>query len=137
MAAPSTPEDGTPSSAPIPSAATAASPTKAHIGAIEGQGPFAQFIVRYRDGSPTFGNPATVPARASAAAASSGLTGVDRKPLQLLWQRRLGVGADVVRVERPLDRDEASRLMQAFAADPEVEYIEIDGIVTHQSRAGI
>lgn len=109
----------------------------AQIGEIVGDGPFVQFIVKYRDDSPPFKNQDEVQARADASGTTSGLSGTDGTPLKLSWQRRLGVGADVIRAERPLDRDEARRLMQSFAADSQVEYIEIDGIATHQQRSGI
>ncbi len=136
MAAPETTNDGPPS----PTAQEEARPLSAataQVGEISGQGPFIQFIVKYRENSPTFGNQAGVQARANAAAANSGLTGSTQQPLKLIWQRRLGVGADVLKAERALDRAETQQLMQAFASDPDVEYIEIDGIVTHQSRSGI
>ncbi|MGH8076168.1 MAG: hypothetical protein ACREPE_02430 [Lysobacter sp.] len=136
MAAPGgTTDNGTPSPPPAADAAVDA-PAKAQVGGIEGQGPFIQFIVKYRDTSPTFQNEGGVQARANASAANSGLTGADRQPLKLIWQRRLAVGADVLKAERPLDRAETWQLMQTFATDPEVEYIEIDGIVTHQNRIG-
>ena len=137
MVAPGTSNDyGTPSLTPTAEAGVGG-PNKAQVGGIEGQGPFIQFIVKYRDSSPTFRNETGVQARANASIASSGLAGVDRRPLQLLWQRRLGVGADVLKSERGLDRDEVAQLMQGFASDPEVEYIEIDHIVAHQRRSGI
>lgn len=123
---------------PTPGGETSAgNPVQPHVGEIEGQGPFAQFIVKYRDNSSTFTDESSVQARADASGADSGLVGLDRQPLKLTWQRRLAVGADVLKAERPLDRDEARKLMQAFASDPQVEYIEIDGIVTHQQKMGI
>lgn len=135
MAAPAnTTDSDTPS--PTTGEPSAAGPNKAQVSAIEGQGPFIQFIVKYRDHSSTFQNQTGVQARANASGASSGLTGSGRQPLKLIWQRRLAVGADVLKAERPLDRAEAWQLMQTFATDPEVEYIEIDGIVTHQNRIG-
>lgn len=123
---------------PVPSDETrAGNPAPAQVGAVEGQGPFVQFIVKYRDNTSAFRDEARVQARVDASSAGSGLTGSDRQPLKLIWQRRMGVGADVLKAGRPLDRDEAGQLMQAFASDPDVEYIEIDGIATHQKRMGI
>ena len=37
--------------------------------------------------------------------------------------------ADLFTVDRPLDRAEASALMQAFADDADVEYIEVDAMM--------
>ena len=48
-----------------------------------------------------------------------------RKP----W-RRLAVGADVVRADAKLDRAEAETLMRKLAADPNVEYVEVDRLNT-------
>ena len=137
MAAPgATTDNDTPP--PTPSGeAGVGNPAQAQVGEVEGQGPFVQFIVKYRDDSSTFQHEGSVQARANTSGAGSGADRSDRQPLKLIWQRRLAVGADVLKAERPLDRDEARKLMQAFAIDPQVEYIEIDGIVTHQKRMGI
>jgi serine protease len=87
-----------------------------------GAGPFQRFIVRYRDGSDPARAQGQVPARLARTAAAAKLS-----PAPVLrWQRRLAVQADVFVVDRPLDRDEAATLMHAFAADPDVEYIEVD-----------
>ena len=48
----------------------------------------------------------------------------------LQWQRRMGVGADVVAASVPLDRAQAQRLLERLAADPDVEYAEVDGMMT-------
>lgn len=42
--------------------------------------------------------------------------------------RRLAIGADVVVTDHGLNADQAARLMQALAADPSVEYVEIDSL---------
>ena len=39
---------------------------------------------------------------------------------------RLAVGADVVRTDRKLDSARAERLMRRLAANPDVEYVEVD-----------
>ncbi|RNF84130.1 hypothetical protein EER27_06905 [Lysobacter psychrotolerans] len=96
------------------------------VGTLNGDGPFQQFIVKYRGASAPGRDSAQVPARLAATAPSQGLA----------WQRRLGVEADVFRTARPLDRAQAQALMQRFAADPDVEYIEADGVVTHQPVLG-
>ncbi|GAB3105222.1 hypothetical protein GCM10027159_34500 [Lysobacter terrae] len=48
------------------------------------------------------------------------------KALGLHHLRRMGIGADVVRVDRKLDRVEAESLMRQIAADPDVEYVTVD-----------
>ena len=83
------------------------------------------FIVFYRAGSGPRSDQAEVPARLARTAAASGLSPAPA----LAWQRRLAVDADVFASDRPLDRDEAEALMQAFRRDPDVESIEIDGIM--------
>ncbi|MFD0739914.1 hypothetical protein ACFQZQ_11575 [Lysobacter koreensis] len=114
-------------------AMAAADPAAAQLGELAGDGPFQQFIVKYRDGSEPQLDEAAVQPRLDATAAGSSLGGVEAgRALALRWQRRLAVAADVVRAERPLDRAEAARLMQQFAVDPAVEYVEVDGIVSHQ-----
>jgi serine protease len=40
--------------------------------------------------------------------------------------RRMSLGADVVRIDRKLDRVDAETLMRQIAADPNVEYVEVD-----------
>src|SRR5690606_32196610 len=44
--------------------------------------------------------------------------------------RRLAGGPDVVSVDAPLDRVEAETLMRKLAADPNVEYVEVDRLNT-------
>lgn len=80
-----------------------------------------RFIVKYRDGS--------APARSAEAAKArlDAMPAVDG--VQLQWQRRLGVQADLFFTDRPLDANEAETLMQRFRADPDVEYIEADSMM--------
>ncbi|WP_457019542.1 MULTISPECIES: hypothetical protein [unclassified Luteimonas] len=89
---------------------------------LQGDGPFQRFIVRYRDDSAPARDKAEVPDRLARTAAEAKLS-----PTPVLrWQRRLAVEADVFAADRPLDREAASALMQAFRRDPDVEYIEVD-----------
>ena len=101
----------------------------AHVGELQGDGPYQQFIVKYRDGSAPASQEASVKARLDRTAGSSGLKS-GAGAVRLEHKLRLSVAADVFRADRPLSKAEAQKLMQAFAADPDVEYIEIDGIVT-------
>ncbi|MBU8975389.1 S8 family serine peptidase [Lysobacter sp. MMG2] len=84
-----------------------------------------RFIVKYKDGSAERANVATLQSALSTAAASSTGRG---KALGLKHLRRIATGADVVRADRKLDRVEAESLMRQIAADPNVEYVEVDKI---------
>ncbi|WP_149195972.1 hypothetical protein [Luteimonas suaedae] len=99
------------------------------VGELPGLGPYQRFIVKYRGDSAPGRDPGAVQARLDRAAASSGLSTGGDVPSALAWQRRLGVQADVVKVDRPLDRDQAQRLMQRLADDPDVEYVEVDAMM--------
>jgi serine protease len=83
-----------------------------------------QFIVKYRDGSPARGSATALQRKLDLAASGAGARAVG-----LQHVRRLAVGADVVRVARALDRAEAERLMRQLAADPDVEYVEVDRLL--------
>src|SRR5690606_32536528 len=56
--------------------------------------------------------------------------------LRLSWERRLGIGADVFEADRPLDRAAARRLMAVLAADPYLEYVEVDGLMRAYPQTG-
>jgi serine protease len=99
----------------------------ARIGDLPGDSQYQRFIVKYRPASEPGRSSAAVQQRLDAVASSAGFAG---GPLRLEWQRRLAVDADVFKASRPLDRDEAAALMAQFARDPQVEYIEVDGVVT-------
>ena len=106
-------------------ACMAAGPAK--VAPLSGSGPFQQFIVKYKDGTAPAVESA-VQARLDRTVAGSGLKSAGA-PVKLNKQLRLSVGADVFRADRSLSKAEAEKLMQAFGADPDVEYIEIDGIM--------
>jgi hypothetical protein len=80
----------------------------------------SRFIVKYRAGSG--------PAR-DTAAVQQRLDGTAPPGLALTWQRRLGVQADLFTTSRPLDPAETEALMQRFRDDPDVEYVEADGMM--------
>lgn len=113
-------------------------PPATKIGDLSGEGPYQRFIVKYRDGSAAAQSPAAARAQLDASADASGLDGAAAgQSLQLDWQRRLAVGADVFTASRPLDRQEATALMAQFGSDPQVEYIEIDGVATIQQGSKV
>ncbi|QSX79810.1 S8 family serine peptidase [Lysobacter solisilvae] len=79
-----------------------------------------RFIVKYRSGTPEQADVARVRAKLSAKTSAGG------KAVALGHVRRLAVGADVLKASRKLDRVEAESLMRQIAADPNVEYVEVD-----------
>ena len=92
-----------------------------------------RFIVKYRAGSAPAVDPGRVQARLDRIAGALD----PEHPVGLAWQRRLAVEADVFASSRPLAPAEVERLLQRFAEDPDVEYIEVDGRMTIRPRAGI
>ena len=86
------------------------------------QSSFDRFIVKYRDGS----SAALKSSLDKAAAAQPKKNG---QALAVGHLRKLAVGADVVKANRKLDRVEAEALMRQIAADPSVEYVEVDRIM--------
>ena len=106
-------------------AAPAFAAGQVHTGGLDSAPVHDQFIVKYRDGSTQHGNAAALKSALDAAAnASRG-----GKALGLQHLRRIATGAEVVRSSRKLDRVEAEGLMRQLAADPNVEYVEVDQIM--------
>ncbi len=84
-----------------------------------------RFIVKYRDGSAQQSSEASLNnALGVAAAAARG-----GKALGLQKLRRIATGAEVVQSSRKLDSVEAEMLMRQIAADPDVEYVEVDQLM--------
>ncbi|QQP98290.1 hypothetical protein [Lysobacter enzymogenes] len=98
---------------------------KAHVGEPAGAGPFGQFIVKYRDDSQPLKQQGAVQPRLDRTAAQAGKSG-----LKLTWKHRMGINADVFSVSPALSRGEAVALMNAFAADPDVQFIEPDNHIS-------
>ena len=103
----------------------AAAEGRVHLAGLESGQDYDRFIVKYLDGSEP-GNSAAARNRSLQAAAARGGSG---KGLALGHLRRLAVGADVVKSNRKLDRVEAESLMRQLAADPNVEYVEVDQLL--------
>ena len=77
---------------------------------------FDRFIVKYRAGT-------------TAAAQQANLAGAGKgaaKALTVSRVRSLAVGGEVVQTNRAMDRVEAEGVMRQIAADPNVEYVEVD-----------
>jgi serine protease len=96
-----------------------------NVSALSAEHTYDRFIVKYRAGTPE---------RASIKAAAQKLQGAGKGVASTQAQgalavghvRRLAVGADSVRASRKLGPVEAEQLMRQIAADPNVEYVEID-----------
>ena len=84
-----------------------------------------RFIVKYREGSA----PETSTASLNTALNRAATAARGGKALGLQRLRRIGTGADVVTASRKLDRVEAAALMRQIAADPNVEYVEVDQLL--------
>jgi serine protease len=99
-----------------------------------------RFIVTYRDGSNEKANRDMALQNLRAAMSRAGLdrpirsaSGVAIAPLSVTYQRRLAVGADLVRTSRKLDQAESAKLMQQIVADPSVAHVEPD-LMMHAVR---
>ena len=92
-----------------------------------GQTTFDRFIVKYRDGSTERANPAAL--KSTLGNAARAVPAKNGKALALGHVRTLAVGAEAVKADRKLDRVEAEALMRQIAADPNVEYVEVDQIM--------
>ena len=85
---------------------------------------FDRFIVKYREGTPERTNARN--AAATLKGANSAVLSARGQSLQVNHLRRMSQGADVVTASRKLDRVEAEALMRSIAANPAVEYVEVD-----------
>ena len=99
----------------LASAAAPAFAGRVNLAGLE-QGSTDRFIVKYRDGLAA----SAVSSSVNSAAARSG------SAASVQHVRRLALGADLVKSDRKLDAAEAESLMRQIAADPAVEYVEID-----------
>jgi serine protease len=122
-------------------AGTQAAP-RVDLSAIESGGQFDRFIVKYKDGTPEASNPAELGRSLQAAAVGAnqlvqasrlqrGERAAPGKPLVASHLRRMSLGADVVATSQKLGAAEAETLMRQIAANPNVEYVQIDRIMKH------
>ncbi len=96
----------------------------ANLAGLSSDTSFDQFIVKYRDGSPERRDGTAL--QRSLGKATQSVVRAKGKALGLKHHRRMALGADVVRADRRLDRVDAATLMRQIAADPNVEYVEVD-----------
>ena len=87
-----------------------------------------RFIVKYADGTPEHANARS---RDAALQAVSGAIAANARGerLSVRHERRMAVGAEVITTSRKLDRVEAEGLMRQIAANPNVEYVEVDRLL--------
>jgi len=117
-------------------AADVAAPLSARINAsaMQENGSYDRFIITYRDGSTQRGDHVAATQAVSAAIGRAGLVthatvgkaAVRTSTVNAVYQRKLAIGADLVRTSRKLSRTEAVSLMQQLAADPSVAHVEPD-----------
>lgn len=86
-----------------------------------------RFIVTYRDGSTELASTNVLGTALKAAAASVPAKG--GTALGLNSVRRLAIGPQLIKADRPLDRAEAETLMRRLAADPNVVSVEVDQLL--------
>lgn len=115
------------SNAPLPA-------PKVNISTMQANTSYDRFIVTYRDGSTERGNRAAVEQNVGNAINRAGLArasaqGLGAQPLSMTYQRKLAVGAELVRTSRKLSQSEANALMAQIAADPAVAHVEVDAMM--------
>ncbi|MDR7099621.1 serine protease [Lysobacter niabensis] len=103
-------------------AAPAFAAERLNLSGLESGAQYDRFIVKYRAGTAEGADTG----KAKAALMRASKAGVAGKALALGHLRRMSLGADVVKSDRKLDRAEAESLMREIAADPNVEYVELD-----------
>ncbi len=86
-----------------------------------------RFIVKYKDGSSAIATPTAL--ASSLKAAASAVPATQGRALGLQKLRQLAIGPTVVKTDRPLDQAESELLMRRLAADPNVEYVEVDQLM--------
>lgn len=99
---------------------------EAYLGGLDSAPTHQRFIVKYRDGSQAVTTSAQTNSLNAAAAALPARSG---RKLGVQRLRQLALGSSVIRTDRALDRVEAALLMRQLAADPNVEYVEVDQIM--------
>lgn len=104
-------------------AATSAVAGQVNVAGLQSQQTHDRFIVKYRDGAAATASVSGMQQSLNRAATATG------RGLGLQRVRRIATGAELVRSDRRLDRVEAESLMRQLAADPNVEYVEVDRLL--------
>ncbi|GAB2491591.1 S8 family peptidase [Arenimonas alkanexedens] len=112
------------------------------LGSLDADAQFDRFIIKYRDGSSESVNAEafsrslqSASTRANQMVQASRLQRGERrsinKPLVASHVRRMSLGADVIAVSQKLGRQDAETLMREIAANPNVEFVQVDRIMKH------
>ena len=112
------------------------------LSAIASDTQFDRFIVKYKDGTPEASSPAALNRSLQVASVNANQLvqaarlqkagrGAPDKPLAASHVRRMSLGADVVASSQKLSAAEAETLMRQIAANPNVEYVQIDRVMKH------
>lgn len=109
-------------------AVSATAAERIHLDGLQSSSEHDRFIVKYRDGSEAHASRAALEARLRQAARALPAH-ASQRALSIEHLRRIATGAEVVRTSRKLDRVEAESLMRQLAADPSVEYVEVDQLM--------
>lgn len=114
-------------------------PARMNLSALQDHSSYDRFIVTYRQGSSERVNRAAAVQTVGAALSRAGLVPAGRTAagasaaVNVSYQRKLAVGADLVRTSRPLDRSEAAALIRQLSTDPAVAYVVPD-VLRHRVR---
>ncbi len=87
---------------------------------------FDSFIVRYRDEAKARKTPDGALAAFALSAQRAGVMGAAARGVSAEYVRRMGVGADVIRLSRKLDSFQAGQLLAQLRSDPSVASAELD-----------
>ncbi|MEI2431022.1 S8 family serine peptidase [Lysobacter yananisis] len=103
---------------------------EAHLGALKADGSYSRFIVKYKNDSAAASGGAALTRSLDAAAAKLALPAASKGARVGLRQvrRMLVPGASVIASDRALGRDEAAAVMRQIAADPNVQFVQVDGL---------
>src|SRR5688500_8977423 len=105
-------------------ALSATAAERINLSGLEAAQTYDRFIVKYRDGSSQRADTAQL--KASLDKAARGLPANKGRTMSLQHLRRLAIQADVIKSDRKLDAADAASLMRQIAADPSVEFVEVD-----------
>jgi serine protease len=102
---------------------------------LQTNGTYDRFIVTYKSGTAPRADHSAALQSVSAAIGRAGINrvgltaavkGASPSTVSAIYQRKLAMGADLVRTSRKLNRTDALALMQQIAADPNVAHVEPD-----------
>ena len=105
-------------------ALSATAAERINLSGLEAAQTYDRFIVKYRDGSSQRTDTAQL--KASLDKAARVLPANKGRTMSLQHLRRLAIQADVIKSDRKLDAADAASLMRQIAADPSVEFVEVD-----------